>query len=183
MSLKHALLGLLAQGPASGYELTKHFELSLAHVWTAGHSQIYPELRRMAAEDWLEVGEEGSRGRKEYRITDAGLAELHRWLTTTSPDRSGRNDAMLRIFFLWTLEPAEAAAYLDAEAAAYRENGSELKQIDHDVPWGSSGAELMGRIALEQGRRWSTMNAEWAAWAAAQIRAGHDATNLSDRAE
>ena len=35
MSLKHALLGLLADAPASGYELTKQFELSLANVWNA----------------------------------------------------------------------------------------------------------------------------------------------------
>ena len=49
MSLRHALLGLLAEHPASGYELTKQFERSLAHVWSAKHSQIYPELAKMAA--------------------------------------------------------------------------------------------------------------------------------------
>ncbi|MBA3728896.1 MAG: PadR family transcriptional regulator, partial [Actinobacteria bacterium] len=44
MSLRHALLGLLAERPMSGYDLTKVFDSSLAYVWSAKHSQIYPEL-------------------------------------------------------------------------------------------------------------------------------------------
>ena len=181
MSLKHALLGLLAKGPASGYELTKEFELSLANVWSAKHSQIYPELRRMAEEGWLDVGEEGSRGRKEYEITTAGRAELRRWLTEVEPERVGRNESMLRVFFLWTLSSDEAADYLDAEAALYRANGAGLDAIDDLVPWDGTGADFMGRLALEEGRRWSRMNAEWAEWAAEQIRADHDATTLTKR--
>jgi len=181
MSLKHALLGLLAKGPASGYELTKEFELSLANVWSAKHSQIYPELRKMADEGWLTVGEEGSRGRKEYEITDTGRAELRRWLVEVRPERAGRNEPMLRIFFLWTLPPDEAAAYLDAEAEAARRGSQHLEAIDAVVAWDDTGADLMGRLALEHGLRATRGHAEWAEWAAAQIRAGHDARSLTAR--
>ena len=65
MSLRHALLGLLADKAASGYELTKQFELSLANVWSASHSQIYPELQRMAERGWVVAGDEGARGRRD----------------------------------------------------------------------------------------------------------------------
>ena len=44
MSLRHALLGLLAEHPASGYDLLKQFEGSLAFVWPATQSQLYTEL-------------------------------------------------------------------------------------------------------------------------------------------
>jgi DNA-binding PadR family transcriptional regulator len=179
MSLRHALLGLLSDGPASGYELTKRFEISLANVWSAKHSQIYPELVKMADAGLVEAGEEGARGRKEYRITDDGRHVLHQWLTGDRPDRSTRNEAMLRIFFLWTLPPEEAAAYLDAEAEAYRAHGERLTEIDKTVPWTGSGSLLMGRLALEQGRRWSTMMASWAEWAAGEIRQGHQADALT----
>ena len=47
MSLRHALLGLLADRPYSGWQLLKHFEGSLAYAWPALHSQIYPELARL----------------------------------------------------------------------------------------------------------------------------------------
>jgi len=181
MSLRHALLGLLADKPASGYELTKEFELSLANVWSAGHSQIYPELQRMAERGWVVAGDEGARGRRDYAITGDGRAELHRWLTGDRPDRSNRNEAMLRVFFLWTLDRDEAVAFLEREAAAYRDSLTALERLDAAVPWDDSGSDRMGRIALEQGLRWSKMMTDWATWATEQLRAGHDATTLTDR--
>src|SRR5262245_25440386 len=48
MSLPHALLGLLARHPASGYDLRKLFDTSLAFVWPATQSQLYAELTRLA---------------------------------------------------------------------------------------------------------------------------------------
>jgi PadR family transcriptional regulator, regulatory protein AphA len=182
MSLRHALLGLLADGPASGYALTKQFEVSLANVWSARHSQIYPELKRMTDAGLVRAGDEGARGRKEYTITPEGRAELHRWLTATEPERGGRNESMLRVFFLWTLPDDEAADYLDREAAAYREHLAHLDALDTAVPWAPGGPPRMSRIALEQGRRWARTMAEWAEWAAGQIRAGHDARTLDARA-
>ena len=44
MSLRHGLLNLLAGEPMSGYDLARLFEASMANVWPAQHSQIYPEL-------------------------------------------------------------------------------------------------------------------------------------------
>ncbi len=181
MSLRHALLGLLAERPASGYELTKQFEVSLANVWTASHSQIYPELQRMAERGWVVAGDEGVRGRRDYEISDAGRAELHRWLTGDRPDRSNRNEAMLRVFFLWTLNDDEAVTFLEREADAYRDGLNSLERLDTVIPWSKGGSDRMGRIALEQGLRWSKMMSDWATWAAEQIRSGHDATTLTDR--
>jgi PadR family transcriptional regulator AphA len=43
MSLRHAVLGLLAYEPATGYELAQQFDTSLAYAWHASHSQIYLE--------------------------------------------------------------------------------------------------------------------------------------------
>src|SRR5215470_2260302 len=81
MSLRYALLGLLADEPASGYELTKKFERVLRrYAWHAQHSQIYPELNRMAADGLVEVVAEGPRGRRTYAITAAGRAAVRRWM-------------------------------------------------------------------------------------------------------
>src|SRR5439155_1423950 len=77
MSLRHALLALLAATPMTGYALAKHFEQSAAFLWHAPHSQIYPELRRMEAEGLLAGHEQprGTRGTKRsYALTEAGIA-------------------------------------------------------------------------------------------------------------
>ena len=109
MALRYALLGALADQPRTGYALLKHFEQSLAYAWPASHSQIYPELARLLDDGLIEQTGSGARNSKTYAVTDRGLDEIRRWLRESEPDRRVRSDAALRTFFLWLLEPAEAA--------------------------------------------------------------------------
>lgn len=181
MSLRHALLGLLAERPGSGYELTKRFELAPGNVWSASHSQIYPELRRMAGDDLVTAGDEGPRGRREYEITTTGFDELHRWLASPLPERSARDELALRVFFLWILPRDDVLDNLERIAAMYRDDLAALDRLDAQVHWGEGPSDLMGRLVLERGRRSTSTMADWAAWAADQVRAGRDATTLTDR--
>ena len=109
MSLRYALLGLLADRPYNGWQLLKNFEGSLAYAWPALHSQIYPELARLREAGLIEQTGEGPRGAKEYSLTAAGRAEIERWLLETTPSRNTRDEALLRVFFLWLLDTEEAA--------------------------------------------------------------------------
>ena len=52
MSLRHAILTALLDGEASGYELAKHFDLSVANFWHALPAQLYPELNRRRPTAW-----------------------------------------------------------------------------------------------------------------------------------
>src|SRR4029077_10208862 len=102
MSLRQGLLDFLSYGPASGYDLLKVFDRSLAFIWPATQSQLYGELNRLADDGLIEVTHQGPRGRKDYSITSTGRAELERWIVDVEPDRIRRNEAMLRVFFLGT---------------------------------------------------------------------------------
>ncbi len=99
MSLRHALLAVLAATPMTGYDLAKHFERSAAFLWHAPHSQIYPELRRMEAAGLLAAQEQprGARGTKRsYALTEAGVAELRRWVAELTPLPLQRDTAYLK---------------------------------------------------------------------------------------
>ena len=150
MSLRHALLGALADSPRTGYALLKHFEQSLAYAWPASHSQIYPELARLLEDGLIEQTETGPRGSKTYAITDAGLTETRRWLRETEPDRRVRSEAALRTFFLWVLPPEEAQGQLERERAYWRGVLDELERIEAE-PTGSGRKGRAFRIALEGG--------------------------------
>jgi DNA-binding PadR family transcriptional regulator len=171
MSLRHGLLGLLADGPASGYDLLKIFDRSLAFVWPATQSQLYGELNRLADDGLVVVSDEGPRRRKEYTITSAGRAELARWLTDVEPDRVRRNDAMLRVFFLGTLKPRQAKAFLEREAAVHADLEKLLTEMARATDWEAGTFERYGRLVIESGIRYAHTQAEWARWAANEIDA------------
>ncbi|MEV0415557.1 PadR family transcriptional regulator [Streptomyces sp. NPDC050448] len=170
MSLRHALLGLLSERPASGYDMLKSFDTALATVWPATQSQIYTELSRLADAGLISVAAEGPRGRKEYSLTDEGLTELRHWLTETKPQRNTRSDILLRVFFLGVLTPEEARGYLIELKELSEQGTAELRALDASVDWGDDTLSVHGRIALEYGIRFNEMRREWAEWAAGQIR-------------
>jgi DNA-binding PadR family transcriptional regulator len=169
MSLRHALLGALADRPRTGYALLKHFEQSLAYAWPASHSQIYPELARLLDEGFIEQTESGPRGSRTYALTGAGLAEVRRWLRDTEPDRRVRSDAALRTFFLWLLDPDEAADQLERERAYWRGVLEELERIRTE-PTGHDRKARAFRIALEGGIRGVEVRLEWLDSAIAEVR-------------
>ncbi|MFI6445017.1 PadR family transcriptional regulator [Kitasatospora sp. NPDC050543] len=169
MSLRYALLGLLSERPASGYDLLKRFDTALADVWPATQSQIYTELSRLADAGMIGVTAEGPRGRKEYTLTGEGLAELQHWLTGTTPQRNTRSDILLRVFFLGVLTPEQARGYLAGLAELSEQGGEDLRVLAEGIDWGGDSLSVYGRIALEYGLRFNAMRREWAEWAVGQI--------------
>ena len=172
MSLRYALLGLLADEPASGYDLTRKFERALRrYAWHAQHSQIYPELNRLAGEGLVAVVEEGARGRRTYAITDAGRADLRTWMLNPPDVFVVRNEFVLRLFMLSTLDADDAralVAQLGEESA--REVAKLRDAIDKaDAASPNEAESPPGRLAAEYGARIFETTYEWAHWAADRI--------------
>lgn len=169
MSLRYALLGLLVDRPASGYDLLGDFKESLGNVWPATQSQIYTELAKLAADGLIAVSDEGPRGRKEYTITEDGVDNLRTWLTTTKPKLHTRNEMLLRVFFLGVAPPSHAREYL-AGIGTYADGAhAELVALEQTIEWSDNDFSRYGRIAMEYGKRYYAMHQEWAEWALAQI--------------
>jgi PadR family transcriptional regulator, regulatory protein AphA len=167
MSLRYAVLGLLADHPMTGYDLARTFDGSLAHVWPARHSQIYPELGRLADAGLIRQTASGSRGKRIYEITPGGLEEIRAWLRT-EPDHGSRNPAFLRVFFLWLMEPDESIGFLQDEARFHEET---LRGFEEAATHPLSDREggWAYRMALEWGIRYERGILEWNAWAREQI--------------
>ncbi|MFI6297954.1 PadR family transcriptional regulator [Nonomuraea sp. NPDC050790] len=170
MSLRHAVLGLLSEGPASGYDLLKLFDASLSNVWPATQSQLYTELGKLADAGLVSVSAEGPRGRKEYAVTEEGLAELRRWIVDVEPIGMTRSDMLLRVFFLAQVDPEQARAYIRRQAEIGRKNLEHLENIREFVESGTDNLSMYGRLALEWGLRFTRTQQEWAEWAEKQIR-------------
>ncbi|WP_092666211.1 helix-turn-helix transcriptional regulator [Agrococcus carbonis] len=124
MSLPHAILGVLEARPMTGYELCRFFDGTARWVWTAPQSQIYPLLRKLEAEGWIE-GEEQVRGerlkRTNYSLTAAGMDELRRWLGEPHAEPAVRDGLLLKSLFFDLADPDEAAQVLEQHVAELRE--------------------------------------------------------------
>jgi PadR family transcriptional regulator AphA len=129
MSLRYAVLGLLARRPSTGYELTQTFDRSLRTSWHARHSQIYPELAKLEAADLVEVVGHGARRSKTYGITATGRAELRRWLVEAQPDRSQRSESGLRLFLTPLLDPADRQATYERDLAHVEREVAALEEV------------------------------------------------------
>src|SRR5438045_9261547 len=99
MSVPHALLALLSEGPKYGLQLRQEFEAGTGEVWPLNVGQVYTTLQRLERDGLVESDGAGDDGpQKHFRITDEGAAELASWLRTP-PDLSSppRDELVIKI--------------------------------------------------------------------------------------
>jgi DNA-binding PadR family transcriptional regulator len=99
VSVRHALLALLNEGPKYGLQLRNEFEAKTGDVWPLNVGQVYTTLQRLERDGLVasdEVGEAGPQ--KGFRITEDGGLELERWLRTP-PDLSAppRDEIVMKV--------------------------------------------------------------------------------------
>jgi len=83
MSVRHALLALLSEGPKYGLQLRQEFESRTGEVWPLNVGQVYTTLQRLERDGLVESDDpEGEGPQKGFRITASGGGELARWLRT-----------------------------------------------------------------------------------------------------
>jgi DNA-binding PadR family transcriptional regulator len=115
MSVRHALLALLSEGPKYGLQLREEFEARTGEVWPLNVGQVYTTLQRLERDALVESDDDDTPAgqapagqaatghakdgpQKRFRITEAGAAELGRWLRTP-PDLSSppRDELVMKI--------------------------------------------------------------------------------------
>ena len=83
MSIRHALLALLSEGPKYGLQLRQEFESRTGEVWPLNVGQVYTTLQRLERDGLVETDPASDEGpQRGFRITAAGGRELAQWLQT-----------------------------------------------------------------------------------------------------
>lgn len=103
MSLEHALLGLLTEEPATGYDLkTKYLDDGASHFWRADQAQVYRTLGRLRQRRLVTsklVPQRGKPDRKVFSITERGRSELASWLSDAQTFPPERDAFLAQLFF------------------------------------------------------------------------------------
>lgn len=102
MSLRFALLGLLAVQPASGYDLKRAIDRSTYFIWNATGPQIYNTLHKLREEGCITskaLPQQGKPDKQIHTITTRGRTRLAEFVSEPIRAAVTRDEVLLRIFF------------------------------------------------------------------------------------
>jgi len=161
------LLGLLEIEPMSGYDLGVVIRASVGHIWNESYGQIYPNLKKLAADGFVTSKTERQKGkpdRRIYSVTKKGQERLARWLAVEPQPEIARNELLLKLFF-GAQVPAEILIGF-VERMVEREGAvlKELTRLEHEeiaqsqqypgAPYWKMAARF-GQLELKAHLRWA----------------------------
>ncbi|MBD1895561.1 PadR family transcriptional regulator [Coleofasciculus sp. FACHB-129] len=167
MSLAHAILGLLQQEERTGYDLkTSCFDRCIAHLWPADQAQIYRTLDKLVGQGWITctVEVQSDRpNRKVYSVTEAGQAELIRWLQCPQPLPTVRDPLLVQLHFAAQLPDEAILQLLEEQLTARRQKLAECENIDLPTlsDRSASREQILQRLGLELAIRREQTYIDW----------------------
>ena len=168
-----SLLGFLHRGPLTGWELQVWIERSIGNFWNVTRSQVYRELKTLAAAGLLRAGATGKRDKQPYSITAAGRDAFRTWIAQPPASDILRLPLVVSVFFGEHIEPDLLRRYLQTarlQHEAQRAHFLTLRERVQDpfqratlelgieyeallgrwagsLPWAQDAAALRGRVA------------------------------------
>jgi DNA-binding PadR family transcriptional regulator len=172
MALRHAVLAALLEGEASGYQLAKRFDVSVANFWSATPQQLYRELEQLERAGLLSgrVVEQHRRPNKRvFTLTAAGREELHAFTAQPARPTAMRDDLLVK---LQAVDAGDQEAVREAMSTRLEQSRGKLALYDRlrdDLLEGRDEDEYLreaervgpyltlmaGRIYEQQNIRWS----------------------------
>jgi DNA-binding PadR family transcriptional regulator len=167
LALGDAILACLTEHPMTGYELAKTFDASLGFFWKADHQQIYRELSKLRDRGHIEgheVVQSGKPNKLVYTLTSEGRAALRHWAAKPSSPPSIKDDLLVRLCALDSVDIEPLRADLMARLEHHRDRFARYERILNKLfPDGtaSSVADTGKLLGLRIGLRHERTVAEW----------------------
>jgi PadR family transcriptional regulator, regulatory protein AphA len=99
---RYAILGMLLDGPSTGYEIKSLMGRSTVYFWRESDSTIYPMLKLLAKEGKVlsEVVCVGKKKKEVFSLTETGRTEFDAWQKSPTGIETPRNEFLLKLFFV-----------------------------------------------------------------------------------
>ena len=127
MSVRYGILALLAEAPSHGYQLKSAFERRTGNQWLLNIGQVYTTIQRLEQKGLVEsipTDDGVDDDRRDYRITDAGRAELEAWFTNPVVlEEPSRDELTIKVLL------ASAAGSVDLTDLLQRQRRASIEQL------------------------------------------------------
>ena len=183
MALGDAILACLTESPMTGYELAKTFDASIGFYWKANHQQIYRELTKLRDRGHIqgsEVVQSGKPNKLVYTLTPEGRAAFRHWAARPSTPASIKDDLLVRLYALGSIDVDPLRADLMARLEHHRDRCARYERIlSKRFPQGTADAADLGKLlALRLGVRHERAVVEWCEEALEALPAGANSANV-----
>ena len=190
MALGDAILACLTERPMTGYELAKTFDSSVGFFWKADHQQIYRELSKLRDRGYIqgrEVVQSGKPNKLVYTLTPEGRTALRHWAARPSTAPSIKDDLLIRLHALDSVDIEPLRADLMARLEHHRDRYERYERIiKKRFPDGTatSAADVGNLLLLRLGARHENMVTEFCEEALEALSglAGHGSVVALDEA-
>jgi DNA-binding PadR family transcriptional regulator len=146
VSVRHALLALLSEGPKYGQQLREEFEAGTGEVWPLNIGQVHTTLQRLERDGLIESGDDELQGpQKRFKITAAGAGELGAWLRTP-PDMSSppRDELVIKVLVALRVPGTDVGEVIQAHRRYMVELMQQWTRIKE-----AAGADLAAELAVD----------------------------------
>ncbi len=150
--VSYVVLGLVAQGATTSYDMKQKAARSVGNFWNFPHSQLYAEPAHLVELGLLdELREAEGRRRRVYTLTHAGRAALDDWLREPTSDQPQiRDTGLLKLFFGDGMSPAEIVALAREQEEAHQARLTIYETIEDAVTNPSHAAVVRAGLLHER---------------------------------
>ncbi|MEU5408617.1 PadR family transcriptional regulator [Nocardia asteroides] len=180
MALRHAVLAALTAGEASGYDLAKDFDASVANFWMATPQQLYKELERMSADGLITarvVEQEKRPNKRLYSATAAGRDALSAFIADSTRPTVIRDEMMVKIQGMGEGDDAAITAVLTERIGWSQGKLARYERLRSRMLGGTSEQAYLGEaehigpyLTLLRGIAFEQENIRWAEFALGVLR-------------
>jgi DNA-binding PadR family transcriptional regulator len=186
MSLRHAVMAALLEGEASGYDLAKAFDASVANFWMATPQQLYRELERMQVEGLVRariVQQERRPNKRLFSLTEAGRRVLRDFTAAALRPGAIRDELMVKVQAVdaGDAEAVRAAieermVWAQAKIARYERLHARLLNGRSEEEYLAHAERVGPYLTLTRGLTFERENYQWGQWALAVLTQRSTAT-------
>ena len=167
MSLTYAILAILTDRPASGYDIAKRFDSSVGFFWQASHQQIYRELNKLETKNWIlaeTITQESRPNKKLYSLTEIGKVKIIEWIAKPGRVSPHKEEVLVKLFAGSLVTPKILLRELERHRNLHRRQLEIYKGIAQEnfpQPHQLSFAHKCQYLTLRQGIRYEENYIGW----------------------
>lgn len=172
MSLRNAVLAALLDGAASGYDLAKAFDASVANFWMCTPQQLYRELDRMESDGLITartVEQERRPNKRLFSLTPAGLEALTQFTEADHKPTAIRDELLVAVLAADTNVEAVTASlrerrqWAEAKIARYERLRAKLLDGRSEEEFFAQADRVGPYLTLLRGLSFERDNVRWCA--------------------